>query len=526
MMKLISVAIVAGLFFESNQQSNGVPYAVGPTYSTQCWTDWFDRDNPSGNGDWENLSNLRKENPGKICAKPLGIEARTLLGLSPAAAGEIIYKSDTTSGFICRNKDQCKKKGCSDYRVRFSCPISFCNGEDPRPKCWTDWFDRDNPSGNGDWENLSNLLTENPGKICSKPLAIQARTLSGLSAAEVGDVIHKSDTASGFICRNEDQSKNTMCNDYRVRFRCPSSFCDGGGPGPRCWTDWFDRDNPSGNGDRESLSKLRKENPGKICPKPLAIQARTLSGLSVEEAGDVIHKSDTTSGFICRNQDQSKKKKCNDYRVRFRCPSSFCDDGGPGPRCWTDWFDRDNPSGNQDRESLSELRKENPGKICAKPLAIQARTLSGLSVEEAGDVIHKSDTTSGFICRNKDQSKDKKCNDYRVRFRCPSSFCDRRVSRQSSSLPAVCWTKWYDRDDPSGTGDWELLSTLKKENPGQICDSPLQIEAVTTDDMTPAVSTGEIFFSYSPIKGFVCRQEDQKSHKCRDYKVRFRCPCK
>ncbi|XP_049915001.1 cartilage intermediate layer protein 2-like [Epinephelus moara] len=185
------------IFDESNQQSYGVPYAAGQTYSKhqyfgrRCWTDWFDRDNPSGTGDWENLSNLRKENPGKICAKPLDIEARTLLGLSPAAAGEIIHKSDTTSGFICRNEDQCKKKGCSDYRVRFSCPISFCDGGGPRPKCWTDWFDRDDPSGNGDWENLSNLLTENPWKICSKPLGIQARTLSGLSAAEVGDVIYK-----------------------------------------------------------------------------------------------------------------------------------------------------------------------------------------------------------------------------------------------------------------------------------------------------------------------------------------------
>ncbi|XP_078030261.1 cartilage intermediate layer protein 1-like [Epinephelus lanceolatus] len=187
-----------------------------------------------------------------------------------------------------------------------------------------------------------------------------------------------------------------------------------------------------------------------------------------------------------------------------------------GRGCWTDWFDRDNPSGTGDWEDLSNLRKENPGKICAKPLDIEARTLFGLSPAAAGEIIHKSDTVSGFVCRNQDQSRNKKCNDYRVRFRCPSSFCDRRV----------CWTKWYDRDDPGGSGDWELLSNLKKENPGQICDSPLQIEAVTTDNMTPAISTGEIFFSYSPIKGFVCRQEDQKSRRCCDYKVRFRCPCK
>ncbi|XP_033504915.1 uncharacterized protein LOC117270972 [Epinephelus lanceolatus] len=184
-------------------------------------------------------------------------------------------------------------------------------------------------------------------------------------------------------------------------------------------------------------------------------------------------------------------------------------------QCWTDWFDRDDPSGTGDWETLYNLRKENPGKICSKPQDIEAQTLSGLSVAAAGDVIYKSDTTSGFICRNQDQSK-KMCNDYRVRFSCHPPFCG----------GGVCWTKWYDRDDPSGTGDWELLSNLKKENPGQICEHPLYIEAVTTDTMTPAISTGEILHIYNPTQGFVCRNTDQKSGTCRDYKVRFGCPCK
>lgn len=60
--------------------------------AAECWTDWFDRDDPSGSGDWETLYNLRKENPGKICPTPQGIEATTLSGLSVAAAGEVIYK--------------------------------------------------------------------------------------------------------------------------------------------------------------------------------------------------------------------------------------------------------------------------------------------------------------------------------------------------------------------------------------------------------------------------------------------------
>jgi len=182
-------------------------------------------------------------------------------------------------------------------------------------------------------------------------------------------------------------------------------------------------------------------------------------------------------------------------------------------QCWTDWFDRDNPSGTGDWETLSNLRKENPGKICPKPLDVEAQTLSGLSVAAAGDLNTQLDPSVGFICKNHPK---KMCNDYRVRFSCHPPFCG----------GGVCWTKWYDRDNPSGTGDWELLSNLRSENPGQICPYPLYIEAVTTDTLTPALSTGENFSAYNPTTGFVCRNKDQKDRWCRDYKVRFGCPCK
>ncbi|XP_068585488.1 mucin-5B-like [Cebidichthys violaceus] len=285
-------------------------------------------------------------------------------------------------------------------------------------------------------------------------------------------------------------------------------------PGPLrvpqvCWTDWFDRDNPSGTGDWETLLHLRKENPGKICPKPGDIEAQTLTGLTVAQTGDAIYRSDTTTGFVCRNRDQ-RKKICNDYRVRFSCPSSFCED----KVCWTDWFDRDNPSGTGDWETLLHLRKENPGMICPKPGDIEAQTLTGLSVAAAGNVIYRSDTTTGFICRNRDQ-RGKMCNDFRVRFSCRPPFC----------CGKVCWTQWYDRDDPSGTGDWELLVYLRRKYPGQICDKPLHIEAVTTDTNTPATATGDVIYISSPTKGFACRNRDQRYRVCRDYKVRFGCPC-
>lgn len=60
---------------------------------------------------------------------------------------------------------------------------SFC------PECWTDWFDRDKPSGTGDWEVLSALNNAYPEKICINPLQIEVQTTSGISVAATGNVI-------------------------------------------------------------------------------------------------------------------------------------------------------------------------------------------------------------------------------------------------------------------------------------------------------------------------------------------------
>ncbi|XP_069385004.1 mucin-5AC-like [Paralichthys olivaceus] len=203
--------------------------------------------------------------------------------------------------------------------------------------------------------------------------------------------------------------------------------------------------------------------------------------------------------------------KCRDYRVRFQCPRRFC---AARPKCWTAWFDRDNPSGTGDWETLIALRGENPGKICNNPLQIHVQTTSGASVASTGNVIAVSDKNTGFICKNSNQTQGS-CKDYRVRFQCPLDFC---------ILP-VCWTKWYDRDNPSGTGDWESLSDLRRQDPKGICDRPLYIDVVTTDTNTPFTSTGQTHYVYSPTQGFVCRNQDQAGRRCHDYKVRFGCPC-
>ncbi|KAI4801542.1 hypothetical protein KUCAC02_019434 [Chaenocephalus aceratus] len=82
--------------------------------------------------------------------------------------------------------------------------------------------------------------------------------------------------------------------------------------------------------------------------------------------------------------------------------------------------------------------------------------------------------------------------------------------------PEMCCTNWFDRDNPSGTGDWELLKDLRKEYPGQICKYPAYVEAVTTDTMTSAISTGDTFYIFTPTQGLVCRNKDQSEGMCSD----------
>ncbi|XP_078681206.1 uncharacterized protein LOC144916087 isoform X3 [Branchiostoma floridae x Branchiostoma belcheri] len=398
--------------------------------------------------------------------------------------------------------DPCETVRCAEG---FTCLSNYCGGCNakcvPKPaKCisWTDWFDRDNPTGTGDWETLSDLQNENPGRICDSPTGIQARVIgTGQDASTTGEYFAFYDPVNGFVCRKEDQ-KDGVCLDYEVRFCCPDVV-------PDCpegsWTGWFDRDNPSGTGDWETLTNLRRENMGQICFAPTAVHARVISTqVEASLAGEDWFAYDTTTGFVCRTQDQEDEDECLDYEVRFCCPPCTH---------WTAWYDRDNPSGTGDWETLTDLRKENPGEICLTPTDIQVRVIStGQDAFLTGETFAFYDVTTGFVCIE-DEQDDDTCLDYEVRFCCP---------------PCTVWTAWYDRDNPGGTGDWETLTDLRDENPGQICPTPTEIEARVIATGQEAYDTGESFLYYDTTNGFACQNNKQKDDRCMDYEVRFCCP--
>uniref|UniRef100_A0AAQ4Q2B2 hyaluronoglucosaminidase n=1 Tax=Gasterosteus aculeatus aculeatus TaxID=481459 RepID=A0AAQ4Q2B2_GASAC len=84
---------------------------------------------------------------------------------------------------------------------------------------WTEWFDRDDERGSGDWEKVSDLHNAYPDRLCGTPLDIQAETDDGTPANQTGDVIHKNVKDYGFVCLNKDQAHG-FCHNYRVRFLC------------------------------------------------------------------------------------------------------------------------------------------------------------------------------------------------------------------------------------------------------------------------------------------------------------------
>ncbi|ERE91172.1 cartilage intermediate layer protein 1 [Cricetulus griseus] len=86
------------------------------------------------------------------------------------------------------------------------------------------------------------------------------------------------------------------------------------------WTSWFNVDHPGGDGDFESLAAIRfYYGPARVCPRPLALEARTTDWALPASVGEQVH-ANPARGFWCLNREQPRGRRCSNYHVRFRCP--------------------------------------------------------------------------------------------------------------------------------------------------------------------------------------------------------------
>ncbi|XP_013401812.1 cartilage intermediate layer protein 1-like [Lingula anatina] len=128
------------------------------------------------------------------------------------------YDCSWENGLVCTTS--VNGKYCKDYQVQFKCP-SICTCSSCSCAMWTSWLDRDNPSGNGDYEHVG-TTGHNP---CSnkEPIDIQCRVrVTKKPWDQTGQRIRVKCTPSeGFACVNSDQPPGQNCYDYEVRFLCP-----------------------------------------------------------------------------------------------------------------------------------------------------------------------------------------------------------------------------------------------------------------------------------------------------------------
>jgi hypothetical protein len=87
--------------------------------------------------------------------------------------------------------------------------------------------------------------------------------------------------------------------------------------GPYRWTNWINRDRPSGVGDMETVIDAV---PFGGCKAPIWIECQTTSGVSWWKTGEVVQFS-TTVGCYCVNANQPDKKCDFDYQMRELCPT-------------------------------------------------------------------------------------------------------------------------------------------------------------------------------------------------------------
>ena len=179
---------------------------------------------------------------------------------------------------------------------------------------------------------------------------------------------------------------------------------------------------------------------------------------------------------------------------------------------WTKWLDRDNPGGTGDWETVAIAKQWNLIPKTCNSVGLEARLRSTkIPAAQTGEVFRVNDNAKGFACVNADQP-DRYCQDYEVRYCC-----------ESNAQPSCTWTKWLDRDNPGGTGDWETVAIAKQWNLiPKTCDS-VGLEARLRSDKTPAAQTGEVFRVNDKAKGFACVNTDQPDRACQDYEVRYCC---
>ncbi|XP_028409464.1 cartilage intermediate layer protein 1-like [Dendronephthya gigantea] len=183
---------------------------------------------------------------------------------------------------------------------------------------------------------------------------------------------------------------------------------------------------------------------------------------------------------------------------------------------WTPWLDRDNPSGSGDYELYTHLPGRARCRAGFKPVGANCRVKgSNIPWYRANQNISPCNqcTPKGFACVNKVNSQS--CKDYEIRFLC---YRPVRVVHY--------WTPWLDRDNPSGSGDFELYANFVVNDRRPPCRAgykPVGANCRVKGSNIPWYRAKQKISSCNQCtsKGFAC--VNSNTQRCKDYEIQFLC---
>ena len=160
----------------SKTEGQGAELDCGGECLGGTWTRWFNTDTPQAansmrRGDFETLDRARLESR-RVCARPVGFKVAidngdSAQGLSVSSTNETVeyVHSGATMGIKCANNDQADGGSCSDYKIKFCCPlVSVCHWSE-----WSDWSDCNRSCGGTGMRHRARQILFKPDEIDECP---------------------------------------------------------------------------------------------------------------------------------------------------------------------------------------------------------------------------------------------------------------------------------------------------------------------------------------------------------------------
>lgn len=179
------------------------------------------------------------------------------------------------------------------------------------------WINRDNPYPEGS-QGDSETFVEAQGEFaellsyCGDPGQLYAHIVGSdhiFLSRPFSDQLSVFNAQDGVVCLRSEQSDG-QCNDFRVRYQCTDSA------GNVSWTNWYNTDSPSYDGDFE-----RRSDHANVCPGQEVTGIEASSTISTGWTGAIAGPVDRLArfdryGLVCKNSDQPDGQ-CDNYVVKF-----------------------------------------------------------------------------------------------------------------------------------------------------------------------------------------------------------------